>query len=65
MSDERAAELAAIAAAYAIVMRARAAASSPALAPPAWRLAARIELATAPEARTAARRSAWRASTAP
>ena len=57
------AALAAIAAAYLIVVRARSAAAPPATPP--WRLAARIELDDASSARVAARRSAWRAATGP
>jgi hypothetical protein len=58
------AELAAIAAAYAIVRRLRDE-RPPAPVTPRWRLAARIALADAPNARAAARRSPWRAATAP
>ena len=58
------ATLAAIAAAYAIVVRARITATPPP-AVPRWRLAARVELDDAWSARVAARRSAWRAGIGP
>ncbi len=53
-------ELAAIAAAYAIVMRARRAVEIP-QARSGWRRSGRIALVEPEDARSAARRSAWRA----
>jgi len=58
-------ELAAIAAAYAIVQRVRMVTTATPPAVPRWRLAARVELDGAPAARVAGRRSAWRTATGP
>ncbi len=58
-------ELAAIAAAYAIVTRARAVTERAAPEVPRWRLAGRIAIEDAPAARERARRSAWRSATGP
>jgi len=58
-------ELAAIAAAYAILARAHPPAHAAPPAPSRWRLTGRVEPGGAPAARGNGRRSAWRAATGP